>query len=421
MGEDEGMKPRTAARLAWVAFGFIALFMACGLALSALNARGRVADAGEILAEALLLLAMFSFPVVGVLIATRQPHNAIGWILLAIGFVWELPGESYVRYGFITDPGSVPRPDLVAVLMSSSWVPGIGLIGTFLILLFPNGKLPSPRWRPLAWLCAVVLIVLTIVIPLTPGPLREVSEIPYLPDVPNPLGLDALRQVLNAFYVLLPLLPLCILACAVSLIGRFRRSQGQERLQLKWLAAGAGVSAILYLLAMAFTLSLGAHWSGRETPVWLTLLQNLALYSFVLIPVAIGFAVLRYRLYDIDVIINRTLVYGVLTALLALTYSGIVVILQRALDPVTRRSDLAIAGSTLAVAALFRPLRARVQTFIDRRFYRHKYDAEQTLAEFSARLRDPLDLDSLNAELVGVVTRTMQPSRISLWLKPPAP
>ena len=415
------MKPRTATRLAWVTLGFVTLCLVAGLALSALNAARHAADTGGIVREALLLLAMFSFPVVGVLIATRQPRNAIGWILLGIGLVWELPGESYVRYGFITDPGSLPRPDLVAVLMSSSWVPGIGLIGTFLILLFPDGRLPSPRWRPLAWFSAVVLIVLTVVIPLMPEPLPEVTQVPYLPDVPNPLGIDALRHVLNALFVFLPLLPLCIVASALSLIARFRRSQGQERLQLKWLAAGAGVNAALYLLAMAFTLASDAPWSGKGTPFWLTVLQNLALYSFVLIPVAIGFAVLRYRLYDIDVIINRALVYGILTASLALVYAAGVVGLGAVARTLTRQetNNLAVAASTLGAAALFGPLRRKVQSFIDRRFYRHKYDAEQTLAEFSARLRDQLDLDSLNAELLGVVTRTMQPSRVSLWLKPP--
>ena len=420
MGQDGAMKARTASRLAWVVFGFVALCFLSGLVLSVLNATGpHASDRGQIVGEAVLSLAMLSFPFVGVLIATRQPRNAIGWILLAIGLVGELPLEGYVRYAFVTDPGSLPRPDVVAVLTSGMWVPSFGLVGTFLLLLFPDGRLPSPRWRQLARLCALVLIVVTIALPVIPGPLPEVAETPFLPDVPNPLGIEALRPILGGLYGLLLLLPLCIVGCALGLIVRFRRSRGHERMQLKWLAAGAGLAATLYFPAIAFAVPYG--WGGETTPVWLAVLQNVSTYAFVLIPVAIGFAVLRYRLYDIDVIINRALVYGVLTALLALAYFGIVVVLQRAFDPVTQGSDLAIAASTLAVAALFRPLRSRVQAFIDHRFYRRKYDAGQTLAEFSARLRDQLDLDSLSSELAAVVTRTMQPSHVSLWLRPPPP
>ena len=424
MGQDLGMKASSASRLAWVMFGFVALSFVSGLVLSVLNAtEAHASDRGQIVGEALLSLAMLSFPVVGVLIATRQPHNAIGWILLAIGLVSEHPLEPYVRYGFVTDPGSLPRPDVVAVLTLGTWVPSIGLIGTFLLLLFPDGHLPSPRWRPLAWLSVVVMIVLTIGLPAMPGSLAEVSQTPFLPDVPNPLGIEALRPVVGGLYAFVLLLTLCIVGSALSLIVRFRRSRGHERLQLKWLAAGAGLTATLFLVTWAFTLPSGAAWGGKTTPAWLAVLQNVSAYAFVLIPVAIGFAVLRYRLYDIDVIINRALVYGVLTAALALVYAAGVVGLGAAARAVTQQetNNLAVAASTLAVAALFGPLRRRVQSFIDRRFYRHKYDAQQTLADFSARLRDHVDLDSLNAELLAVVTRTMQPSRVSLWLKPPAP
>ncbi|MBA2313273.1 MAG: hypothetical protein H0V97_10820 [Actinobacteria bacterium] len=343
---------------------------------------------GEIASESLFLIAMFSFPMVGVLIASRQPRNPIGWILLAIGLVWELGGviDSYVHYGFVTNPGSVPRPDLVAVLASSSWVPGVGLIGTFVILLFPDGRLPSPRWRPLAWLSVFALTALSILIPVTPDSLAEVASNPSLPNIPNPLGLDALRPFTGA---LLPLLPLCMLGCASSLIWRFRRSRGRERLQLKWLASGAGVTATIYLFAMAFSLSQDTPWSGKGNPLWLNVLQWVAIYSFVLIPAAVGVAILRHRLYDIDLIINRALVYGALTAALASAYVvgvvGVGGLLRTVSDQQT--NNLAVAASTLAVAAMFRPARGRIQAFIDRRFYRRKYDAEQTLETFSARLR----------------------------------
>ena len=302
--------------------------------------------------------------------------------------------------------------------------PGIGLIGTFLLLLFPDGHLPSRRWRPLAWLSGLVLTFLTLVIPVLPAPMSEVIQNPSFVNAPNPLGVEALRPVLDRIYAIVLLVPVCVVGCALSLIVRFRRSRGHERLQLKWLAAAAGVTAAIYLVTMVTSFFWGGElWADQKTPVWVTALQHLSVFAFVLIPVAIGTAILRYRLFDVDVIINRALVYGVLTAALALVYAGTVVGLGAAARAVTQQetNNLAVAASTLAVAGLFGPLRRRVQSFIDRRFYRHKYDAQQTLADFSARLRDHVDLDSLNAELLAVVTRTMQPSRVSLWLKPPAP
>jgi hypothetical protein len=418
------MKDRTAARLAWVAFGLIALSFVGGLGFSVLNATGPQGSGWDP-AAAVTGLAMLSFPIVGVLVASRHPRNAVGWILLAIGFVWEFAigmSEGYIRYAYVTDPGSLPRPDVVAALYSSMWVPGVGLIGTFLILLFPNGRLPSPRWKPLAWLSAVVLIVLTVAMPVTPGSIREVAQLSHLPETPNPLGIDALRPVKGSVYVILPLLPLCILGSAAGLIARFRRSHGRERLQLKWLASGAALTAVLYLTAITFSVAYGSDWSGNDTALWLTVLQNVSILSFVLIPVAAGIAILKYRLYDIDLIINRALVYGGLTAALVAVYVAGVLGMGAAARAITGQesNDVAVAASTLAVASLFGPLRRGLQGFIDRRFYRSKYDAEQTLAEFAATLRDKVDLGSLNAELVGVVSSTVQPSHVSVWLRSPA-
>jgi hypothetical protein len=213
------------------------------------------------------------------------------------------------------------------------------------------------------------------------------------------------------------LVPASIVGCATSLVQRFRRSRGSERLQLKWLATAAAVCAVLYVAAML--VSLNQPWGTEETPFWIGVIQNAAFVSFVLIPVAIGFAILKYRLYDIDLIINRTLVYGALTAMLALVYVGGVVGVGGRLREVTgeERNNLVVAGSTLAVAALFHPARARIQSFIDRRFYRGKYDATQTLERFATRLRDEVDLETMQAELLGVVHQTMQPSHVSLWLR----
>ena len=411
------MSDKSLRRLAWVVLGVVALSTVGAGILSVLNAGGGGDSASQGIRDTLFLVALFSFPVAGVLIASQQPRNLIGWILLASGLSWAVIvlAEGYAEYGFDTNPGSLARPDLAVALTSSIWVPAVGLMGTFLILLFPDGRLPSRGWRPLAWLSAIVLVLLMVSSPLMPGSLPEITGEPSWPDVANPLGIEALRPLSGSLDVSVGLLPLCMVGSALSLIGRFRRSRDRERLQLKWLAAGAGLTATLYLVLMA---SGGAEHFGLWTPpAWVNNFDDVIIYSFALIPVSVGVAVLKYRLYDIDVIINRTLVYGGLTALLATTYLGTVLLLQGVI-PTAGDSDLTIAGSTLAVAALFRPLRARVQDFIDRRFYRRKVDAQHTLESFSSRLRDDVDLDNLSRDLLGVVRDTMQPEHASLWLRP---
>ena len=406
MTAGRGMSERTASRLAWVALGCTACAVVAAIALSLATEAG-----GDALG-----IAMLAFPVVGALIASRQPRNAIAWIMIAVGVVWGLIAllDIYARYALIIEPGSLPRPDIAVALSAPSWVLFIGLPGTFLILLFPDGRLPSPRWRPLAWLCAIVLMLSFVGILIAPGSLADQGY----PGITNPLGIEALQPLLGALLVVIALIPICIVGCAAALIQRFRRSHGQDRLQLKWLALGAGATAALYLTAMVPTLSLGADWDGSD-PALLSLLQNVAVASFMFIPVAVGIAVLRYRLYDIDVIVNRTLVYGALTAMLALSYVGGVIVLGQLFARFTRGSDLAIAGSTLAVAALFRPARARIQVAVDRRFFRRRYDAARTLEGFSARLREQVDLDALGGELEAVVRETMQPAHVSLWLRAP--
>jgi hypothetical protein len=217
--------------------------------------------------------------------------------------------------------------------------------------------------------------------------------------------------------VFIILIPLTIAASAVSLILRFRRSTGMERLQIKWLTSAAVAVAIIYLIAMLA--SLNSDWGGATTPTWILFLQEASFASFALIPIAIGFAILRYRLYDIDLVINRTLVYGLLTALLLGVYVVLAVGLGAAVRSVAEQENnaIVIAASTLAVAALFRPARRRIQDFIDRRFYRQKYDAARTLDAFSMRLRNQVDLETLTGELLGVVRETMRPAHVSVWLR----
>jgi hypothetical protein len=407
------MSTTSLRRLAWALFAVTVGLFVVGIVLAPTTDQSGTSD-WELseLGAYLFVVAMLSFAAVGVLIAVRLPKNAIGWLLLAIGFSWGLvvATDGYLIRATELSPGSLPNPSLVAAISGSLWVLPIGLMGNYLILLFPDGHLPSARWRPLAWISAGALVVSTISILFSPGSLADVG----LPGETNPLGVESLEAVLEALQVAIVLIPITIVVSAVALIGRYRRSRAEERVQLKWLTAAGATVACLYLVAMAGSLTY-AFDSGPD-PLWGQVLDQVALVSFGLIPVAIGAAILKHHLYDIDLIINRTLVYGGLTALLATTYFGIVVLLQGVV-PGAGDSDLTIAGSTLAVAALFRPLRARLQGFIDRRFYRRKVDAQHTLESFSSRLRDDVDLDHLSADLLGVVRDTMQPEHASLWLR----
>ena len=364
--------------------------------------------AGDTLGELLVFVSFLAFPVVGALIASRHPKNPVGWICLAVGLFWTLIflGDSI--------PGSGPYPLTIAALNQATWIPPVGLLGIYLILLFPDGKLTSRRWRPLAWISGAVMVLASLGITFSPGPLEE------HPGVRNPFGLEGIPSwVFTAGKFILLLLPLCMIASASSLVMRYRRSGSEEREQIKWIASAASVVGLLYLITMVGSLTYSGPWGVAGTPSWLGFLQQASLASFAAIPIAVGFAVLRYRLYDIDVVINRALVYGTLTVTLVALYFVGIVVLQRLFVLLTgQKSTLAVVASTLAIAALFNPLRRRIQGFVDRRFYRSKYDARKTLEGFSARLREETDLDALSHELAGVVRETMQPAHVSIWLRP---
>jgi len=360
--------------------------------------------------DLLFSVSILVFPVVGALIAFRRPQNPIGWICLAVGLLWALITliEDYTVYG-LAAPGSVPFPVGIFALTAWMWVPAVGLFGIYLLLLFPEGRLPNRKWRPLGWLFGVEMVLLSVVVFLTPGPLLGLGG------ARNPFGLEGLPWVADAQWVLIPLLPVCILASALSLVLRYRRSAGEVRQQIKWIAFAASFFGLVFLSHVVRSLVL------PEVAPALT--QYVTILSFAGVPAAIGFAVLRYRLYDIDVVINRALVYGSLTVTLALVYFGGVTTTQavfRVLTGQQEQPQLAVVVSTLAIAALFNPLRRRVQSFIDRRFYRKKYDAAKTLEAFSARLRDETDLERLGEHLTGAVGEAMQPAYISLWLRPMA-
>ena len=412
------MSNRTASWLAWslaalcvaVFVGSVPLFV---LARSAEVPSSWNADltTGGLLGSGFFLV----FPLVGALIASRRPENPIGWLCLADGFLWITTSmlDDYSVYG-MASPGSLPFPLGAAGINNWLWVPQVGLLATYVFLLFPEGRLPSRRWRPLAWLCGVVIVSGSVGAMLSPGSL----DMPR--GIRNPFGLEAAPWVTTVAYAILPLLPLCMLASALSLVLRYRRSKGDVRQQIKWIAFAASLVAITYLIAMvASFIHPSEAWLTAGPVLWLNLLTIAALLSFVTIPIAVGFAVLRYRLYDIDILINRTLVYGSLTAMLVALYFGGIVVLQRVFVILTgQRSTIAVVVSTLLIAALFNPLRRRIQSFIDRRFYRRKYDARKTLESFSVKLRDETDLEALNNELLGVVRETMAPAHVSLWLRP---
>ena len=408
------MTDRALSRLAWITLAVtVASFAAAGI-LEWINEPLPGSDWGDSGADYIFPFVMFTFPLVGSVIASRQPRNAIGWIMLGIGLFTGLSGvlDGYIRYGLLTDPGSVPNADVGLALTAGGWIFAIAPIMTFLILLFPDGRLPSPRWRPVAYLSGAAMLLPYLVITVAPGNFADVGYA----DVRNPLGIEALRPILDPLLSVLVLLPIAIIACAAGLVQRFRRSRGQERLQLKWLATAASFVAAVYAATMATTLTI-EQWSD-DLPLWVLWLQESTIVSYILIPIAIGIAILRHRLYNIDRLINRALVYTGLTGVLTLAYLLLVTLLQSVLKPIAGNSDITVAMSTLAVAALFRPVRSSIQAFIDRRFYRKKYDAARTLESFASAMRNQVDLQSLSPALVSIVHQTMQPSHASLWLRP---
>ena len=417
--EDGAVRRLAASWLAWPLAGLTVALYAAIFPLFVLVNRASVSerwDADFTLSGVLAQGLFLAFPVVGALIASRRPRNPIGWICLADGLLWMLSNvfDVYTVYG-LSVPGSLPFPLVAAGINNWLWIPAIGLIGTYMFLLFPDGSLPSRRWRPLAWLSGVVILFGSVSVALTPDRLFNSA------DLRNPFGIEGQQWIGIAGFSFLLMLPVCMLLSAVSLLLRFRHSEGEERQQVKWIAFAAGIIGVLYLIVMIVSfVSPAPSWFDAGSPLWMDILDYAVLLSFTGIPIAVGFAVLKYRLYDIDIIINRTLVYGSLTAMLVVLYFSAIVLLQRVFDVLTgagEKSTLTVVASTLLIAALFNPLRRILQSFVDRRFYRRKYDAAKTLASFNSRLREETDLDSLRGDVLGVVRETMQPAHVSLWLR----
>jgi hypothetical protein len=396
------MSRRTAA---WFAWSLWALSLALtALSLLILNLSHPDAHVYSFWAENVLFSIGYS--TVGAVIVPRMSaENPIGWLFCAIGLLWAVLhfiGE-YAIYTLLVAPGSLPAGELASWVYTWPWVLGLGLI-VFLGLLFPNGRLPSARWRWFARISALSTLVGMALAAFSPGPI-----VVGLPAIHNPLGIEGLPNAYKSVQVLMLVL---IGISVVSLVVRRVHARGVERQQTKWFTYAAAVAASGAILKFIISEPLELVWLGGVA------------YAFVLIglagmPIAMGIAITRYRLYEIDLLINRTLVYGSLTATLVALYFGVIVVLQRTFVILTgQQSTLAVVASTLLIAALFTPLRRRIQSFIDRHFYRTKYDARKTQEAFSATLRDEMDLNALSEDLTSVVRETMQPAHVSLWLRP---
>jgi hypothetical protein len=391
-------------RTAAVLWGTCLALAAAGLGLLAAGAGGPAPEDSSFagLDGVAYVGTALVFATVGVLVARRVPRNPIGWLLLGAGVLYAA-GDTAFQYAdqALLRGHDWPGARVAVLAIGFAEAPVVGLLALTL-LLFPDGRLPSRRWTPVLVL-AVGGLALFLTSVVRPGPL----EAPFDGEE-NPLGIPGTRGVLLTVSALGWFAMVAALACsAFALRHRLRHAHGVERLQLRVMALGAGTTAAAFVLGLAVFIATGSG-SGAVQAVTLSVF-----------PVSAGVAILRHRLYDIDVVVNRALVYGTLTATLAATYAGTVLLTQLVLDPVTGDSGLAVAASTLAVAALFRPARARIQETVDRRFYRRRHDARRTLEAFGARLRDEVSLDALSAELREVVDETMQPAHVGLWLRAP--
>jgi hypothetical protein len=399
----------TARRLVWlVPAASLALGVAANVLLGAIPSENLPREDRLDLIDVLFSLGFVGYAVVGAMIATRQPRNPVGWLFCAFGLLYPAVGAlwSYAMYGVYATDDGLPGQEAAAWLFAWSGEAVFFLV-VFLLLVFPDGRFLTRRWRGVGIAGGVAGVLLSLAAAFDPGPLYTFEAID------NPLGIDGAGGALETLREIGSLAVSVLLVLAgVSLVVRFRRAEARERRRIKWLAVGAATAVLLVIALSTLELTTETDRGAGEVVT-----SVVALLSLLVIPLTVAIAMLRDRLYDIDVVINRTLVYGALTAALVGTYVGVVLLLQLALEPLTEDSGLAIAGSTLAVAALVRPLRGRIQAIVDRRFYRRRYHAERTLESFGSRLRDEIDLDALGGELRGVVAETMQPAHVSLWLR----
>jgi hypothetical protein len=395
--------PRWIRPIAWGLFSAFVLLVGATVGL---------VIAGNLARDQMLVVLVFGYAIVGALVATREPQNSVGWLLLGIASSLAVQGfvESYVAVA--GRPGTVT----LAWIGTWAWRWWLGLTA-LLALVFPDGRVLSRHWRPALWIAIASLALSIVYEGLRAGPLRIAGA-----PIQNPYGIGGAGEpVIDAIALLANLLTAAGLALGVvSMAFRLRRSRGRERQQVKWVVYVGGLG--LCSLGLAMLSMMADELSGGNKPAWAVIVGTIGWNAApwligVGLPLTIGTAMLRHRLYDIDLVIKRTLVYGALTLMLAAVYLTLVLGLRTLLNPVTGESDLAVAASTLAVAALFRPLRTRIQTLVDRRFYRARYDATQAADAFTAQLRQEVDLDAVTTDLLSVVRETLQPEHATLWLK----
>jgi hypothetical protein len=400
----QGARPWTAG-LAWALWVLATLGIGAAFWFDHLLRQAGRADLVQLNASALpWLLALVTAPTVGAVLATRRPRHPVGWLLLGVGTLITISGfvDGYAPYGLLVRPGSLPGARWAAIYSPAVTMAAIACLG-FVLLLTPTGSPPSLRWRWWARVTAAAPVVFVVSVTLEPHPLD-----PAFRSVSNPLGIEALQLPIAITDAVASGITVAgVVVGALSLVVRFRRARGTERQQLRWVALAA------MLVAMTIPVALAGMVVGSDA-----LIIWGAGVSFAVLPPAIGAAILRYRLYDLDRILSRTLAYGLLTVLLAGGYAAVALGLGQLLG---RDSSLVVAAATLAVAAVFQPLRRRVQAVVDRRFNRRHYDAARTIATFSGRLREQVDLDTLSAEVLAVADQTMAPTTLSLWLRPVRP
>jgi hypothetical protein len=413
-----GTKKRTAAWMAWSVWALCVVLFASAELLDFFNSS--VPTRGGPFSNLYIAIALLAYPTVGAIVASHRPNNLVGWILCAIGLLFGVGAfaEAYPYYALAAVSGSLPGGVYMAWFSAKSlWLLGLFLGSALLVLLFPNGRLLSRSWRAVVWLAVGGSAISAFAHATSPGRMA-----PY--GISNPFGIERNpRSILELLGDLgaATLLVCCVLA-VISVFVRLQSAEGEERQQIKWFAYAAAVLLSTFFLGLPLAAVMAALGLGWVAPIPLVI-------GVLAIPAAVGVAMLRYRLYDIDVIINRTLVYGLLTATLVAVYLVCVLLLHVvAVVPLQyifhaftgETSTIPVVISTLAMATLFNPLRRRIQGFIDKRFYRRKYDARKTLEAFSAQLRNETDLEALGDDLVGVVRETMQPAHVSLWLRPEA-
>ncbi len=393
---SQGPTARRALATAWLILILVLVVLSLGLSVAVIQSGHGVAVSG--LAFASLTLGA-SFAVVGWLVATRESANPLGWVYLGIGL--SQAGLAFVDdaayFGLVSSPGSIPFADVLSWVSAWIWAPGFTLLISFSVLLFPDGHLLSPRWRPVAWLAVASMLLVGGANAVASWPLRGVALLGQWGDPPGILGPIFLIGILT--------IPIVALASVGSIVVRFRRSTGQERLQLKWFTFAAIVE-IAFVVASGFNLL---------DPTFITVFVGLLIAP--LLPIAIGVAILRYRLYEIDRVVSRTVGYLIVTGVLAVVFVGAVFVFTAISAPMFGDNPVAVAASTLIVAALFQPLRRRVQQAVDRRFDRARYHGERTVAAFSDRLRDEVDMTTITGDLTTTTSTVLAPTSIGLWLR----